>query len=68
MNEFFTLCTVFIKMISLIYDKINFSDRVLLSSMSILFVCEIISRPLIGQKLATSPGVASYDVARLGGH
>ena len=30
-NEIFTLCTVFIKVIALIYEKINFGDRVPLS-------------------------------------
>ena len=33
MHEFFTLCIVFIKVISLIYEKIYFGDRVPLTDL-----------------------------------
>ena len=41
LNEFFTLCTVFIKVISLIYEKIYFGDRVPLSGIGhvLKYVC-----------------------------
>ena len=59
MNEFFTLCTVFIKVtswtISLIYEKIYFGDRVPSRGGGILATNVEASHPLDANRLQCGP-------------